>query len=625
MLPFHPFGPILLEFGGRSHQISPLHLTLQDAETPKESYRIRDWRLKVFDQLTQQHPDLRKGGLLKQLDKGSKVVLEMIKMAHETLAEWQRAGHPDEEIQDLKQKIEYFLSIFTRTMMGTPQRTYVCWEVKTSQSIKAFCVIMGIENSWTGRIPRLETAAQPERPDKRQPPANIEGEANSKRKFRATREDPPQPLLSPSQVLVDDDEIFGIFSDLPALSLPRYQEEPSPEEERPLSPFDPDALILSRPPSPEPALQDPAPVPIPQDPTPSPTLAEPAPSPRLTSLEGEIAALVADLRGSVSAAELGHLSESWAQLSSNWQSVRELRQLLGQSFLQQVREQPEAFSASWGHPELVNDPHYAETDAQSGAVALKSLIPETLLPPSTRLPVDAYAMLLFLLQDEIPAIADQLARDQAQMDKPHSQDMISVLVPKTTKQTSAMGKSWYRLLLSSPILGMNRLMENMVVGLNDPAHAFEQGLQRTLAALQPLQETSGAQARLQESVERLVAKEKGDWSTRVAELTQEHEALKQRFSQLQRDFVELGEQFNKDRAGLQEENEELKKENEIFRTRWAETPDPNRTPDWKESYFQQSRVIRNIQAELDKLRDMHTRERLSGPLPGGGLEFGDDF
>src|SRR3989338_856211 len=285
MLPFHPFGPILLEFGGRSHQISPLHLTLQDAETPKESYRIRDWRLKVFDQLTQQHPDLRKGGLLKQLDKGSKVVLEMIKMANETLAEWQRAGHPDEEIQDLKQKIEYFLSIFTRTMMGTPQRTYVCWEVKTSQSIKAFCVIMGIENSWTGPIPKLDPA-QPERPGKRQPPVNIEGEMVVKRSHStpALSKDHLSPFLG-YHVLNDNDEVFACLSSVIGSSLDDDSEESSPDDERSPSPFDPDTLILSYPPSPEPTLTGPAPSPILPDLAPAPILQDPAPSLTLQNSE----------------------------------------------------------------------------------------------------------------------------------------------------------------------------------------------------------------------------------------------------------------------------------------------------------------------------------------------------
>ena len=131
-----PFNPILLRFGGRSYQISPLHLTIQDTEAPKETYRIRDWRLKVCDQLAQHHPDLGKGSLLKQLEATSKTLLEAIKVTHDTLVEWRRVSHSESKIKELEQKLQYYLPVFTRTTMGTSQRAYVCWEVKTSQSIK---------------------------------------------------------------------------------------------------------------------------------------------------------------------------------------------------------------------------------------------------------------------------------------------------------------------------------------------------------------------------------------------------------------------------------------------------------------------------------------------------------
>lgn len=313
----------------------------------------------------------------------------------------------------------------------------------------------------------------------------------------------------------------------------------------------------------------------------------------------------------VSAADLGRLSQSWTQLASTLQSAKELRQRLGQAYLPKVREQPEALSVSWGHPDLINDPHYVETGVRSGAVALKSLIPESLLPATVALPAEAHSMLLFLLQDEIPAIAEQLAIDRARMDKPSSSEVISVLVPKTAEQTSALDKNWYRLLLSSPVLGMNRLVENMVAVLDDPTQAFQQGLQRTLTALQPLQDeaAASAQARLQACVEREVAKQ-------GAAIAQKHDALDRRHAQLQQELA----QVHKDRVDLRAEIDLLRKQNGLLQTKLEQAL----VGDGCQS--QQSQLIRNIQGELDKLRNLVGRGyRLSASLPAGGLEYGDDF
>ena len=654
------FPPVLLDFEGRKFQISHQHLLLQDGDAPKPSYRIRDWRLRLCEQLARYYPDLGKGLFLKQLEAGSKALLDSIKLNLETLTEWKDEGHPEAEVQDLEQALQFYKAVFVRVMRGTPHRPYACWEVRSTHSIQAFCIVLGIENCWTGSIPKLDHAALVDRASKRPAPADLDGECDPKR-FHALPLSPPHPsegLMSPPFFL---DSFFAeddpFFSSLPTL-MDSALTQISPLDGSPLDLFQPGGVpVFSRSPSPEPTLQNPpsalfgpdvapisgdpeilAPSLFLQDLTPSrqgsvsppnhqstsSTLSSPAhfhqdnasPTSQLSptpssSLAVEIAEIMTVLLKPVSAADLGRLSQSWTQLASTLQSAKELRQRLGQAYLPKVREQPEALSVSWGHPDLINDPHYVETGVRSGAVALKSLIPESLLPATVALPAEAHSMLLFLLQDEIPAIAEQLAIDRARMDKPSSSEVISVLVPKTAEQTSALDKNWYRLLLSSPVLGMNRLVENMVAVLDDPTQAFQQGLQRTLTALQPLQDeaAASAQARLQACVEREVAKQ-------GAAIAQKHDALDRRHAQLQQELA----QVHKDRVDLRAEIDLLRKQNGLLQTKLEQAL----VGDGSQS--QQSQLIRNIQGELDKLRNLVGRGyRLSASLPAGGLEYGDDF
>src|SRR3989338_9867830 len=154
---------ILLDWAGQSYHIAPAELTMHTPEVNRPLwYRIRDWRLKILEQLGVRFPGLAKGSFPQRLEFASKALLQRIKLSQDTLGDWQRNGHqPPWEIQELAQKLDYYETLLTQNAKGTQQRKYVCWGVVLPKSIEAFCVILDIENSWTGPIPKLLSSSAP--------------------------------------------------------------------------------------------------------------------------------------------------------------------------------------------------------------------------------------------------------------------------------------------------------------------------------------------------------------------------------------------------------------------------------------------------------------------------------
>ena len=324
----------------------------------------------------------------------------------------------------------------------------------------------------------------------------------------------------------------------------------------------------------------------------------------------EVSALFNSVTGSV--AELGNISRDSAKLFSALQSAKDMRQLVSQDFLPQVRDRPESLIASWARPELINDANYVHSDDPlSTAIALKSLIPESVLSPDVALSADAFSMILFLLQDEHPAIASQLAKEQAKIDNPALKKIISVLLPKKARQTSSTGMHWYRLLLSSPIPILNRLVDQLVAALGDPSQLFQQRLERALDALRPLQDAGW----LQGCIERLMAKEREEHEARMRSITQQLLQTQQQNHQL----VEGERRMRQRQGSLEAENKQLREVIELLRvgSSSSSSASSSSTPLFngtREAFIQQSRAIQIIQAELDKLKKSKTPE-----------EFGDDF
>jgi hypothetical protein len=292
---------------------------------------------------------------------------------------------------------------------------------------------------------------------------------------------------------------------------------------------------------------------------------------------------------------------------------------------------------------VLQNPLYVEDDPQSANVTLKSLIPEDLVAPTTALPVETYAKLLFFLQDELPLIGLHLDKLKWLMNNPSTEEMIAVLVPKTPQQNSVRGKSWSRLLLLYPIAEMNELLNSYVAILQSGMSGFDDIITRLSVATTNLPSLASIQDAIRSCVEQLVGSENAQQEALPAEsaslrqqltrLQREHHELqvqsKGRDAEFESRFQLLQESHERKLVDLQEENQSLKNDlNRLGHHALNQTlypQDDTKLDSWMVKYADQARLIKKFFFELEDLHRQLIAANNVAQDTGTAPAFVDDF